>query len=84
MLSTNSSLLTRGPRHCCIEITCNDHSVINGNSNEMLLYHYQSSSSVGHQPDLRIAVVSEHKEALLDIQILPWDFLFSVLIKGTM
>lgn len=44
----------------------------------------QSSSSVGHQPDLRIAVVSEPKEALLDIQILPWDFLFSMLIKDTM
>lgn len=44
----------------------------------------QSSSSVGHQPDLRMAVVSEPKAMLLDIQILPWDFLFSMLVEDAM
>lgn len=36
----------------------------------------QSSSSVGHQPDLRIAVVSKPREVRLDIQIVSWDFFF--------
>lgn len=43
----------------------------------------QSSSSVGHQPDLRMAVVNKPREVRLDIQIVSWDF-FSVLIENAM
>lgn len=41
VLSTiRSSFITRGARHFCIEIDCDEHSVISGNSNDISLDHH--------------------------------------------